>query len=254
LLIAWREGDRKAARELFALLYQELRRLARAQLRRQRNQDSLATTGLVHEAYVKLADQSRLDLRDRGHFLSLAARAMRQIVVDHARRRGSLKRGGAAMGAVLDEAKVAGEAKGADILALDEALARLETLDERISRIVEMRFFGGLSVEETAGALGVSERTVKRDWQKARAFLKPIRRGDSFRIALTLKPLQDPKAWMDLLPTKDDNVFSGGWAAKIFAAHQALQAWQETYQRDDLVLKVSIDAKSTFTATLPASE
>ena len=171
LLIAWREGDRDAPRELFEVLYQELRGLARAQLRRHRRQESLATTGLVHEVYVKLADQSRLDLRDHGHFLHLAARAMRQIVVDHARRRGSLKRGGAAIVGVLDEATVAEEVKAAEILALDEALARLETVDERLSRIVEMRFFAGLSVEETASALGVSERTIKRDWQKARAFL-----------------------------------------------------------------------------------
>jgi RNA polymerase sigma factor (TIGR02999 family) len=171
LLIAWRGGDEEAPRELFTLLYQQLRALARAQLRRQRHHDSLATTGLVHEAYLKLADQSRLDLRDRGAFLALAARAMRQIVVDHARRRGSLKRGGAAIVGVLDEATVAEEVKAAEILALDEALARLETVDERLSRIVEMRFFAGLSVEETASALGVSERTIKRDWQKARAFL-----------------------------------------------------------------------------------
>lgn len=171
LLISWRGGDRDAPRELFALLYQELRRLARAQLRRHRPQDSLATTGLVHEAYVKLADQSRLDLRDHAHFLALASRAMRQIVVDHARRRGALKRGAGAIGTVLDEGAVVAEARAGEILALDEALVRLEDLDERLSRIVEMRFFAGLSVEETAGALGVSERTVKRDWQKARAFL-----------------------------------------------------------------------------------
>lgn len=171
LLIAWRGGDEEAPRELFTLLYQQLRALARAQLRRQRHQDSLATTGLFHEAYLKLADQSRLDLRDHGHFLHLAARAMRQIVVDHARRRGTLKRGAGAMGTTLDEGAVVAKAKAGEILALDEALARLESVDERLSRIVEMRFFAGLSVEETAGALGVSERTVKRDWQKARAFL-----------------------------------------------------------------------------------
>ena len=171
LLIAWRGGDRDAPRELFALLYQELRGLARAQLRRHRRQESLATTGLVHEAYLKLADRSRLDLHDHAHFLSLAARAMRQIVVDHARRRATLKRGAGAMETVLDEGAVVADAKAGEILALDEALARLEGVDERLSRIVEMRFFAGLSVEETAGALGVSERTVKRDWRKARAFL-----------------------------------------------------------------------------------
>jgi RNA polymerase sigma factor (TIGR02999 family) len=171
LLIAWREGDEQAPGELFTVLYQELRALAHALLRRQRNQHSLATTGLVHETYLKLADQSRLDLRDRGHFLALAARAMRQIVVDHARRRAAGKRGGAAIAAVLDEKKVAAGVPIVDILALDEALSRLEGLEPRLSRIVEMRFFAGFSVEETAGALGLSERTVKRDWQKARAFL-----------------------------------------------------------------------------------
>lgn len=171
LLIAWREGDQHAPGELFTVLYQELRALAHALLRRQRNQQSLATTGLVHEAYLKLADRSRLDLRDRGHFLALAARAMRQIVVDHARRRAAGKRRGAAIAGVLDEEKVTAGVPTVDILALDQALSRLEGLEPRLSRIVEMRFFAGFSVEETAGALGLSERTVKRDWQKARAFL-----------------------------------------------------------------------------------
>jgi RNA polymerase sigma factor (TIGR02999 family) len=169
LLIAWREGDEQAPGELFTVLYQELRGLAHALLRRQRHQESLPTTGLVHEAYLKLANRSRLDLRDRGHFLALAARAMRQVVVDHARRRAAGKRGGAI--AVLDEEKAAAGLPTVDILALDEALSRLEGLEPRLSRIVEMRFFAGFSVEETAGALGLSERTVKRDWQKARAFL-----------------------------------------------------------------------------------
>ena len=172
LLIAWREGDQEAPRELFAVLYQELRGLARAQLRRRLQRHSLATTGLVHEAFVKLADQSRLDLRDRGHFLALAARAMRQILVDHARKRLADKRGGAAAAVVLDEAAVAGvDMNAAEVLALDDALVRLETLDGRLARVVEMRFFAGFSVKDTADALGVSERSVKRDWQKAKAFL-----------------------------------------------------------------------------------
>lgn len=171
LLIAWREGDGQAPGELFTVLYQELRALAHAQLRRRRRQQSLATTGLVHEAYLKLANQSHLDLRDRGHFMALAARAMRQIVVDHARRRAAVKRGGDAVADVFDERKVAADVPTVDILALDEALSRLEGLEPRLTRIVEMRFFAGFSVEETAGALGLSERTVKRAWQKARAFL-----------------------------------------------------------------------------------
>jgi RNA polymerase sigma factor (TIGR02999 family) len=171
LLLAWREGSEEAPRQLFAILYQELRRLARAQLRRGRRDDSVATTGLVHDAYLKLAHQPSLDLRDRGHFLALASRAMRQIVVDHARRRAAGKRGGSAAVTVLDEESVAAGTKAGEIVALDGALDRLETLDQRLARIVELRFFGGLSVEETAQALGLSERTVKRDWQKARAFL-----------------------------------------------------------------------------------
>ena len=171
LLIAWREGDQEAPRELFAILYQELRRLARAQLRR-RQSDTLATTGLVHEAFVKLADRTRLDLRDHGHFLALAARAMRQILVDHARKRLADKRGGAAVMGALEEAGVAGDdMNAAELIALDDALVRLETLDRRLAQVVEMRFFAGFSVKDTADALGVSERSVKRDWQKARAFL-----------------------------------------------------------------------------------
>jgi RNA polymerase sigma-70 factor (ECF subfamily) len=171
LLIAWREGDERAPGELFTVLYQELRALAHAQLRRRYPQHSLATTGLVHEAYLKLANQSRLDMRDHGHFLALAARAMRQIVVDHVRRNAADKRGGAAVSEVLDEERVAAGTPTVDILELDEALCRLDRLEPRLSRIVEMRFFTGFSVEETALALGTSERTVKRDWQKARAFL-----------------------------------------------------------------------------------
>jgi RNA polymerase sigma factor (TIGR02999 family) len=170
LLLAWRAGDAEAPGKLFTVLYRELRALAHVQLRRRQPQ-SLATTGLVHEVYLKLANRSRLDLRDRGHFMALAARAMRQIMVDHARRRTADKRGGFAMAAVLDEGRAAENAPTVDILALEEALCRLESIDPRLSRIVELRFFAGLSVEETAAGVGLSERTVKREWQKARAFL-----------------------------------------------------------------------------------
>ena len=173
LLLAWRDGDEEAPRELFAVLYDQLRALARGQLRHRQQELSLPPTGLVHEVYVKLADQTRLNLRDRNHFLALAARAMRQIVLDHARRRLAKKRGGAAARVSVSEEAAAGDgyATAAEIVALDEALARLETLDPRLARIVEARFFAGLSVEDTAAALDLSERTVKRDWQKARAFL-----------------------------------------------------------------------------------
>ena len=171
LLLAWRKGDTDAPRELFVILYQELRNLARHQLRR-RQQQSLATTGLVHEAYLKLADHSQLELRDRGHFLALAAKAMRQILVDHARRRSAAKRGAAIGLGALDEAAIAvADTKASELIALDDALVRLEALDPHLARVVEVRFFAGLSVKEAADALGLSERTVKRDWQKAKAFL-----------------------------------------------------------------------------------
>jgi RNA polymerase sigma factor (TIGR02999 family) len=171
LLLAWREGDDQAPRELFTLLYEELRGLARGQLRHRRPEESLAPTGLVHEAYVKLADQTRLNLRDRGHFLALAARAMRQILLDHARRRVAQKRGGPIRPGVVDDDVADDDANAEEIIAVDNALERLEALDPRLARIVEARFFAGLSVTDTAAALRVSERTVKRDWQKARAFL-----------------------------------------------------------------------------------
>src|SRR5262245_32910544 len=162
LLLAWRDGDEKAPGELFAVLYEELRALARGQLRRRQLEYSLAPTGLVHEAYVKLADRTRLSLRDRGHFLALAARVMRQILLDHARRRLAQKRGGPAAAVALDEETLAdGDGAAERIVALDEALARLETLDPRLARIVEARFFAGLSVPDTAVALRLSERTVK---------------------------------------------------------------------------------------------
>jgi RNA polymerase sigma factor (TIGR02999 family) len=171
MLAAVRDGDRAAFDRLLPLIYDELRAVARRQLRRRRPGQTLDTTALVNEAYVKLVDRKGADWRDRGHFLSVAAVAMRHILVDHARSRVALKRGGS-LRVTLDEARLGADA-GADveILALDEALTSLASLDERLSRLVELRFFGGLTVEETAGLLGVSGRTVKRDWRKARAFL-----------------------------------------------------------------------------------
>jgi len=171
LLVAWGQGDRAAFDQLFGLLYPELHRLARAQLALAGRRGTLSPTGLIHEAYLKLADQSRLRVEDRGHFFSLAARVMRQVAVDLARQRAAKKRGGGAGPVPLEQAGLAIEERAAEIVALDEALARLETLEPRLARIVEMRFFAGLSVEEAAQALALSERTVKREWQKARAFL-----------------------------------------------------------------------------------
>jgi RNA polymerase sigma factor (TIGR02999 family) len=171
-LIAWRGGDAEAAGRVFAMVYDELRAIARRRRGYGRDQ-TLTTTALVNEAYLKLADRDRLEVEDRRHFLSVAARAMRQILLDHARRRSALKRGGGRRPTGLDEdppAVVPGPG-GPDYEALDQALERLAGCDTRLSQLVELRFFAGLSLEEVAPLLGVSERTLKRDWRKARAFL-----------------------------------------------------------------------------------
>ena len=172
LLIAWREGDREAPARLFALVYDQLKLLARNRLRARAPNPSLGATGLVHEAYLKLADQTRVELRDRGHFFALAARAMRQVLVDGARRRATQKRGVFARPEELDGEALVVEARATELLALDQALVGLAGLDQRLSQVVELRFFGGLSVDEAAEALGTSARTVKRDWEKARALLQ----------------------------------------------------------------------------------
>ncbi len=171
LLKEWAEGDGEAPQRVFPLVYQHLRRMARAQLGRRPPGDTLAPTGLVHEAYLKLVDPARVSLNDRQHFYAVAARAMRQILVDHARRRGSLKRGGMVDKTALDEGKVSVEERAQELVALDEALGSLEVIDPRLAQIVELRFFGGLSISETAELLCSSTSTVKRDWSKARAFL-----------------------------------------------------------------------------------
>jgi len=171
LLIDWREGRSEAPGELFPLVYGELRKLARGQLRRHPAGETLRPTALVHEAYLKLVDQTRVRVNDREHFFALAARAMRQILVDHARRRSARKRGGDAIRTTLSEEDTPVEIRAIELLTLDHALTRLESLEPRLAEVVELRFFGGLSVEETAAALDLSSRTVKRDWRKARAFL-----------------------------------------------------------------------------------
>jgi RNA polymerase sigma factor (TIGR02999 family) len=171
LLLLWRQGEPGTLDRLFPLVYEELRWLARRQLGRGVPGGTLNTTALVHEAYLKLVDQSRVQVQDRRHFFALTARAMRQIIVDSARRRSAGKRGGGAPEAVLDEHGVAAAERSGEVRAVEEALIRLEELDPRLGKVVEMRFFAGLSVEETAEALEISPRTVKREWQKARAFL-----------------------------------------------------------------------------------
>lgn len=171
LLEAARRGDPKALDELYPLVYDDLHGVAHRALRGERPGDTLNTTALVHEAYLKLHGSSSFDPVDRRHFFAVASRAMRQIIVDHARRRTAEKRGGSRERVDLDAATIASMDSGGAILALEEALRKLGEFDERLVRVVELRFFGGLSVEETADVLDVDPRTVKRDWRKARALL-----------------------------------------------------------------------------------
>ncbi|HUP24694.1 MAG TPA: sigma-70 family RNA polymerase sigma factor [Thermoanaerobaculia bacterium] len=174
LLIAIREGDSTATSRLMTLVYDELHAMARRQLRRSRPGQTLNTTALVHEAYLKLVQPARADWNDRSHFLAIAATAMRYIVVDHARRRSAQKRGGDAHHTSLDASELGIEGRVVETLALDQAIERLAAVSDRLARLVELLFFGGLTEEEAAGVLGLSERTVRRDWRKARAFLSRV--------------------------------------------------------------------------------
>lgn len=164
-------GNGDAFDRLVAITYRELRDRAHRQLARARPGETLSTTALVHEAFLKLADSDSLSLRDRSHFFAVAARAMRQIIVDYARRASAQKRGGAQRDAVVDPADLAMPLRADELVMLDQALDELARLNQRLSLVVELRFFAGLSVEEAAQVLDSSPRTVKRDWQKARAFL-----------------------------------------------------------------------------------
>ena len=171
LLLELRDGRAGAMDRLLPLVYEELRRVAHRALRGERTGHTLGTTGLVHEAYLRLADQTRLEYRDRAHFFGIAARAMRQILVDYARRHRAAKRGGARPVVSLDEGLHTIEDRAEGLLALDEALSDLEALDPRLGQIVLCRFFGGLTEEETAEVVGVTSRTVRRDWLKAKGWL-----------------------------------------------------------------------------------
>jgi len=164
-------GQQTAFDELFPLVYAELRRIAAREMRREKPGRTLQTTALVHEAYLRLLKDASLSFENRAHFLGIAARAMREILIEHARSRSARKRGGQAVRLTLDEALAASPSPSVDVLALDEALERLARLDDRHARVVELRYFGGLSVEETAVALGLSPATVKRAWTLARAWL-----------------------------------------------------------------------------------
>jgi RNA polymerase sigma factor (TIGR02999 family) len=171
LLQGWRKGDRKALDALLPLVYEELRRLAHFQLRRERQDHSLQTAALVHEAYLRLIGLNPPQWESRTHFFAIAAQLMRQILVDYARRHVAAKRGGGACKLSLEEATVLSKQKDVDVLALDDALKVLANIDPRQSRVVELRFFAGLSLAEISAALEIAPATVQRDWTAARAWL-----------------------------------------------------------------------------------
>src|SRR5438128_2083321 len=171
LLIAWSGGNKEALDELIPLVYDELRRQAARYLRHERAGHTLQTTALIHEAYLRLIDQKNVHWQNRAHFFGIAAQLMRRILVDHARTRKRAKRGGSDIRVPLEDAMAIARAPQLDVVALDEALNRLAEIDEQQGKIVELRFFSGLTVEETAEVLGISPATVKRDWSMAKAWL-----------------------------------------------------------------------------------
>jgi RNA polymerase sigma factor (TIGR02999 family) len=178
LLRAWSQGDKSAFERLVPLVYEELHRLARRYMRQERPDHTLQATSLVNEAYLRLIDVNRVEWRDRAHFLAVAAQMMRRILVESARNRRRQKRGGGAVHLNLDEVQELPDSKEHDVVGLSDALSGLATFDARMSQVVELRFFGGLTVDETAEVLNVSPETVMRDWKTAKAWLlREIRRG-----------------------------------------------------------------------------
>lgn len=171
LLQRWSTGDREAAEQVLPLVYDELRHIASKELRREREGHTLQATAIVHEAYLRLSGHEGFQWPSRAHFFAFAAHLIRRILVDYARHQNRLKRGGQAERVTLDEGIGLVEARSPDLVALDEALARLEAIDPRKAAIVELRFFGGLTLDETAGQLGISAETVSRDWRRAKAWL-----------------------------------------------------------------------------------
>lgn len=171
LLLHWSKGDEAAFEQLIPLVYPELRRLARRYMGREDANHTLQTSALINEAYLRLIDQQQVVWKDRGHFFAVATRVMRHILIDHARRHRYAKRGGGAPHVPLDSVRLGSDQRARELLALDEALQKLSTFDARKSQIVEMRFFGGMTVEETAEVLGISAITVKREWRSAKAWL-----------------------------------------------------------------------------------
>jgi len=171
LLLQWSDGDKAALDKLMPLVYRELRRLASHYMRRERPAHTLQASALVNEVYLRLVDYRRMEWQNRAHFFAVAAQAMRRILVEHARSRQYAKRGGTAQRISLDDVAVLTHQQAAELVALDEALTTLEALDARKGRIVELRYIGGLSIEETAEILGISTATVERDWRSAKAWL-----------------------------------------------------------------------------------
>ena len=178
LLLAWNQGDEAALERLIPIVHLELRRLARRQMRRERKSHTLQTTALVNEVYLRLVDINRVRWNDRAHFFAMSARLMRRVLVDHARSRKYQKRGGDAIRITLTSSMTMTTGRSADLVAIDDALTALAEFDPRKGRVVELRFFGGLTVAETAEALSVSSETVIRDWRMAKAWLhKELTRG-----------------------------------------------------------------------------
>jgi RNA polymerase sigma factor (TIGR02999 family) len=172
MLLDWSEGDREALEKLIPIVYGELRLRAARYLRRERPGHTLQTTALIHETYLRLVEQKNVQWQNRAHFFAIAAQLMRRILVDHARQRDAAKRGGKDLTLTLDEAIAAFPVRDINLMALDETLTRLAEIDPRQSRVVELRYFSGLSIEETAEVLGVSPATVKLDWSMAKAWLR----------------------------------------------------------------------------------
>lgn len=170
LLQNWRDGDTEAANRLMPVIYDELRRLASYQLRRERSNQTLSTTALVHEAYLNLVGQP-VEWQSRAHFFAIASRVMRRVLIWYARRRNAAKRGGNRPPLALDQVVLLSEDRIEELLSLDQALTRLEAMDERLCRVVEYRYFGGLTIEETAEVMNLSPATIKRDWRTAKAWL-----------------------------------------------------------------------------------
>jgi len=171
LLIQWSNGDKAALDKLMPLIYDQLRQLARHYMNRERAGHTLQTTALVNEAYLRLINRKQVHWQNRAHFFAIAAQLMRSILVDHARSHAYAKRGGGARKIALDEALAVSQQRAADVVALDDALKRLAEIDQQQSRIVELKFFGGLTIEETAEVLGLSPATIKREWSTAKAWL-----------------------------------------------------------------------------------